>query len=340
MVKTVATLVCCVLALAIGINPSGAFFSWSDLSELDFKSSIRVGYQQTGFNMGLSTGKAAHMGTGSTELDLKFQGANTCVGAVELGADVQSNLYLFLRGEATASRGVDVLTEKNALVEWAIMGAPYQWQGSAMEWWAVDSGASYSFSQGISALAGFRVDHFSLKLRNPVDRDGKPINYVDTGPGEVGVATESETVLGDLQTKLWLPYLGLGIDSVNYRMSVIWSPIAWARVTLPLTDIYRYDERDYLLADLTNFRYRIFNPACLLEGTFEYDVAAFNTFGLQFWCRYSWLNTRGSGNVDAAGKWVEAGEGGSSRDETDNLSALATFRRHTLTLGLTALLAF
>ena len=355
-------LACLLLVLSLAPDFCRGFFPSLSCDPVEFKSSLQVGYQRLGFNFNVPTGPPSFSGgavlipIGVNCLDLKFEDANTWVGALELGADVGPNLYVFLRGEANAPRGVDVITGENDVGLYSIRN-PYQWRGSGLEWWVVELGCSYAFPGDISFLAGFRVDHLSLKLRDPVDRTGNPVNFAiqQAGPGfnESALSvSQSENAFGDLQTKLWIPYLGVSIDGVNYRMKVIWSPFAWAKVSVPLRLLTALELREgdffsYSQNDAFDLRYRVYNPACLLEGTFEYDVDVNNTFGLQLWCRYSWLNTCGKGSMNGRHSRDASVQGEDlfflplgDTSEGDSASAVGKFSRYTLTLGITGLLSF
>jgi hypothetical protein len=359
-------LACLLLGLMVAPDFSRGFFPALDWNSIEFKPSVQFGYQRLGFNFNLPTSRAGFSpiqivfvvdGDGEVDsIDLKFQDANTWVGALELGADVGPNLYLFLRGEANAPRGVDVITEENDVGFFSVV-FPYQWRGSGMEWWAVELGGDYAFPNGFSFLAGFRVDHMSLKLRDPVDRAGNPVNFAVQQLAPIfdnGITFSlSENAFGDLQTKLWIPYVGLSVDGVNYRMKLLWSPFVWAKVSIPLRLLQAYGIQSlgltYEADRALDFRYHVYSPACFLEANFQYDVELNNMFGLQLWCRYSWLNARGRGSMggrDDVLASLQTNDGlfvGSllgSGANSDSSSAWGTFGRYTLTLGITGLLSF
>ena len=351
-------LACLLLVLSLAPDFSRGFFSSLSCDPVELKSSLQVGYQRLGFNLNLPTRPPSFGAAQGIPLfgsiDLNFEDANTWVGALELGADVGPNLYVFLRGEANAPRGVDVITGESDVGMYSARN-PYQWRGSGLEWWVVELGGSYAFPGDISFLAGFRVDHLSLKLRDPVDRAGNPVNFAiqQAFPGinDNGLTiSQSENAFGDLQTKLWIPYLGVSIDGVNYRMKIIWSPFAWAKVSVPLRLLKSFGIQETFFSfsrdEAFDLRYRVLNPACLLEGTFEYDVDVNDALGLQLWCRYSWLNTRGSGDMDGRHERTESYQvqngflpfGDASEGDSD--SAVGKFSRYTLTLGITGQLTF
>ncbi len=76
----------------------------------------------------------------------------------------------------------------------------------------------------------------------------------------------------------------------------------WAKVSTPLRPLQAYGLQTVGLsfeADRAlDFRYHVYSPACFLEANFQYDVELNNISGLQLWCRYSWLNSRGTGSMD------------------------------------------
>lgn len=291
------------LGLAPGFVRAQGFAPGIDFGAIELRAGVQVGYQTMGLNFDLPT--PAVFGGNSGAGDLKLEDARMWLGAVELGAQVGFNLYFFVKGAANAGRNVEVITGLSGVSAFSQF-APLRWTGSRLEWWAVEGGAVYEFGNGVSVLAGLRRDHLSLKMEDPVDQFGRSVNfqYRFTRLGARGIG--GERAAGDLQTKLWLPYIGIRIDGENYRFSTIWSPFASAAVRVPQR-LVLYEAGVYTVPGLPafsegtfyDFGYRVSKPATLLEGTFDCDVNLSGMFGLNLWLRGSWLEVRGRGSLDA-----------------------------------------
>jgi len=334
------------LGLAPGFVCAQGFSSGIDLGAIEVRPSVRVGYQKMGFNFNLPTGAAIGGNLGA--IDLKLEDARMWVGAIELGAQVGANLHFFVKGEANAGRNVEVITGQSGVSSFSQF-APYRWTGSKLEWWAVEGGAVYELGNGVSVLAGLRRDHLSLRMEDPVDPFGRSVNFQYRLPGLGVRGMGGEQAAGDLQTKLWLPYIGIRIDGENYRLSTIWSPFASAAVRVPQRlALYQAGIMivpglpPFTVSTFYDFGYRVSEPATLLEGTFDYDVDFPGRFGLNLWLRGSWLEVKGRGSLDAEwaysrtfrGVVTNASSGG------DSPTATATLRRYMWSGGFTASMSF
>jgi hypothetical protein len=93
------------------------------------------------------------------------------------------------------------------------------------EWWYLDAAATYAFSPGFKALAGFRYDHFSTRFDNPTNAFGVVLTPDDTA---------------DLTVNSYLPFVGLqtivGGPASNVMVRWIGFPVAPANLTFSETN--------------------------------------------------------------------------------------------------------
>jgi len=212
----------------------GAFFRSArglgsfNLAAVKLRPSVRVGYQWIGLNFNLPTPEALGFAD-SAPIDIQLRDANVWVGSVGLEALLTSRLSLFVNGEANAKKNAGAVTSEDPLRDLTGL-APYRWDASGLEWWALEGGAAFEIFDGTTLFAGLRRDHLSFRMNNPRDALGNPINFVLSVPN---IVLLTETNAADFQAKLWIPYLGLRMTGPNYRGSLIWSPFVSAAVRIP-----------------------------------------------------------------------------------------------------------
>jgi hypothetical protein len=323
----------------------------------------KAGYMSMGLNFNLPTLPPGFLVPGAEpgSIDLQVQGTGYWMGSVGLMSQITSNLSLSLSAEGNLKKTATALTPDNDLA-YTTTFFPLTWEASKFQWWAIDARAGYKISSQWSILGGFKVDQVSFTLRNPVDALGNPVNFnLSVVPDASSSFSTEETVAGDFQGKLWVPYVGLQVDGGHYRGSIIWSPVAWAKVTIPnrfsqLSSVnFRIpvvEEDDLVFSASLNraldLRYLLKKPGTFLEGQFEYDWHCGGAMFFQLWAKASWLKIRGSGTMEAQGNlsFQQSLTNGTTISESflesfyDSDNALATYTRYSISGGIGAVLTF
>ena len=312
-----------------------------DMGGMKVKAAARVGYQWIGLNFNLPTSDAIGI-FDSAPIDIQLKDARVWVGSLGLEARVTPRFSIFANGEANAKIKAGVVTSETPLGTGFF--APYEWNASGIEWWAIEGAAAYSVSDGAAIFAGLRRDHLSFGMTNPRDQFGNPINEAISVPGIVLLTIANAA---DVQIKLWLPYVGLRVIGPNYRASVIWSPFANAAVKIPdrlVVNIFEFPPPSVTFLNGLEWRYSMFQTGALFEGQLEYDVNLGPNLFVNVWAKGSWLRVRGRGNLDEIlNQFVRIGlvpplEVFSSLQ--GNQSATGKLSRSLIAVGLTANMEF
>jgi hypothetical protein len=326
----------------------------------------KAGYMSMGLNFNLPTLPPGFLVLGAEpgSVDLQVRGTGYWMGAVGLMSQITPNFSLSLSAEGNLKKTATALTPDNDLA-YTTTFFPLTWEASKFQWWAIDARAAYKISSQCSILGGFKVDQVSFTLRNPVDALGNPVNFneslvLDSPPIFVSGAF-GESVAGDFQGKLWVPYVGLQVDGGHYRGSIIWSPVAWAKVTIPnrFSQLFSVNaqfndgevdqESSVSFNRALNLRYLLKKPGTFLEGQFEYDWHCGGAMFFQLWAKASWLKIRGGGTMEAQGNLSlqqSATFNGTTISDSfaesfyDSDNALATYTRYSISGGIGAVLNF
>jgi len=313
-----------------------------DVGGMRLMPNVRVGYQKIGLNFNLPVPSGiAFFGDNSAPIDLQLTDANVWVGAVSLEGRVSPRLSLFLNGEANAKRNSGAITNEEPLQH--ISGlVPSQWTASQLEWWSIGVGGTYAISNDIAIVGGLRREHLSFGLTDPRDAAGVPINTQLSVPGIVLLTLENAA---DFQLKLWVPYVGIQFSGQSYRARLNWSPFLGASVKLPdqlIQNIFVFVAPGVTVLQDFEWKYSMNRTGTLLEGDFEYDLRFSANAAVKLWAKGSWLQVRGSGNLDQiVDQFIAIGgvpipipqASGSSSDT-------ATLARYVTAAGLAAELAF
>jgi hypothetical protein len=255
------------------------------LGTVEIQPSVKVGYQDMAVNINLPsfTGLEGNSLFAPSSLDFSLKDAGVWIGSVRV--DLRRGAYsLFLSAEGNAGKAAHVFTPSEPY--WAGF-SQVEWRGSQLEWWSIGEGASVDIGMNAAAVGGFKAEHLSVRLEGPVDPT-MAIQYE---------ATLGDLYTGDLRTKLWVPYVGLRVDGLDSRATLIFSPYAWADVTIPFRYFF-YGPPFYPWFAFEDARYT-FNPGGIfLEGNFDYLVRASESVSCTLWFKGSWCQIRGRGAED------------------------------------------
>lgn len=311
------------------------------MSGVEIGSEFQAGFEKLALNFNLpAAASVAPLPNRPATLDVKFLDAELWVGSLALAIDCPSGLSAVIKGQANAKRNIRVFERE----EWAFAGdGGVTWTGSQLEWWALEGQIKYRPSADFAVLVGLRRDHLSVNLLDPIDSNGNPLNFDDSGTiPPFSTFTRHQRYYSDLLSKLWIPYVGLEIVGPNYRASLIGSPLVSAEMTIPaaflfdLTIVVFGNPIELLLAD--SLRYHVNKPAIFLEGNLQYDCTVFSSLNVGLWCKGSWLSLRGGGSwtCDFWGQVINNGVPFAPSEELQSQHHNATYTRYVLGGGLFA----
>ena len=275
-------------------TPNLGFSNLFPGQNMRFVPTFAVGFQTMGTAFNLPGVSSALSVPG---LDLSIQDANVWIGSAGVEIIVSPLLSVFMRVDGNLQRTVNVRTSEFPSPPSGPI--PYNWDGTRLEWWDIEGSAAYRIAGNLRVVGGFRLDHLSLALGDPRDINGNPVDFSGIIPP---LTVVDRTANGDIQTKLWIPFLGLQFRGPNYNASVIWSPFASGKVSIP-TRWLAYTA-DFLIGgsetyENVQWKFTSFNPGAFLEGSLEYDVNVDSTYMFRLWCKGSWSKIRGAGNLDS-----------------------------------------
>ncbi|MFC1837041.1 hypothetical protein ACFL2Q_20360 [Thermodesulfobacteriota bacterium] len=234
------------LTLLLVVSPVVALGQGLPIGRIDFAPFVNVGYQKMGVNFSLD-GFYSHVGgagPGQGNLDLRLDGLDLWTGTIGTAVHFGPDFFLFASAEANAEKKISVTMVREPMAGWFTVGPdpvlpgqfavdPITWTGSGVEWWCLDFGAGFNWNSLFTVLAGVKLDHFTLHLRDARDASGRPLNNSHQIGNIVG-SSNGLTVDSDFRSKLTLPYLGVSIRTGNVTGSVIASPLVSAQITLPI----------------------------------------------------------------------------------------------------------
>ncbi len=243
---------------------------------LRVSSIARIGYQRLGLNLNFPMPLQFGFDFFDVDvLDAQLRDTDVWVGSLRVDVDHPVGLGLFGEAEWAAQRNVTVWMDEYPSF---FAAEPLEWTGNGFEMWELGFGATYAFRPGFAAIAGLKWDHISLELEDPRDQVG--------GFGVVDIPT------GDIQVKMWIPYVGLRVEGPFYRGDLLYSPVLSAKAEVPLRDIFVFgplhEEADYSFNNIGTF----------VQADIEADVAAPAGVRLGAWLRGRYVNVRGDADED------------------------------------------
>jgi hypothetical protein len=256
-----------------------------DVGNVQLVPSLKFGYQRMAMNMNVPVAFNSSVGNVlyySSSLDFKLQDAGVWIGGARVDARRgKVSLFLTADGSATKSARVSTTSEPFWAGLWAV-----DWRGSRLQWWSAEGGGAVNFGNQMAILAGFKAQHLSLGLADPVDPTGTLRRFQ---------AVYGDRYSADLLTKLWVPYLGLAADGTNFKSTLVLSPYTWASVKIPFRYLFINAPGEY---GYENAEYTFKRGGIFLEGTFDYRVRASANASCTLWFKGDWCRIRGRGNED------------------------------------------
>ncbi len=237
-------------------------------------------------------------------------------------ARLLSSFFVSLRADGNATKNIQVFAAEN--YQYWGLPVPFTWRGSQLQWWDIDGMAGYDFCKDWSVVAGLRYDKLTVGLRDPVDATGRPLP-ISAGSGDISIT-------GEVTVKTWIPYIGLQLNTTNYRALLVYSPFASPEVVTPQRLLnFRLSDGFY---EHEGFVWKFTKTGSFLEGSFEYNMPIRESLQLGLWTRGTWMRFSGDGSWD----------GNYAHDHTapfaDSLSATGTLSTYGLSGGVAASLSF
>ena len=292
----------------------------------------QVGYKNIGFSFNLPLSSSVVFDPDrSLALDLSFRDAGVWVGSIGFDARLLSTFFVSLRADGNATKNIEVFTAEN--FRYYGNPNPYTWRGSQLQWWDIDGMAGYDFCKDWSVVAGLRYDKLTVGLRDPVDATGRPLPITIPLPPP-STASQTVSTTGDLTVKTWIPYIGLQLNTTNYKALLVYSPFASPEVITP-QKLLAVIRRTSLPVEQEGFVWKFTKTGSFLEGSFEYNMPIRESLQLGLWARGTWTRFSGDGSWD--GNHVADGEGNTY---SDSLSATGTLSTYGLSGGVAASLSF
>jgi hypothetical protein len=310
-----------------GLWSSVPGFNSISLGNIVVTPSAKVGYENLGLSINFPIPhQAVTVGRLDIDpLDFRIANANLWIGAVVIDARLSPYWSLFLNLEGNGSRNVKVETAESL----NLYGhRPREWDGSKLQWWQIDAALGYRLWSSFSFFLGTRWDKTALSLSDPRDNRGRPF---------AGFDPEVNFFNGDLQIKCFTLYGALVIEGSNFKGTLIYSPLVWADVLLPLRTAHNPSGIRLVNEEAS---YKLKKPGCLLEGIFEYDMNTSSYLALGLWLKGSLVQVRGSGEEDTNAIRITRRRVTNVDEELASGGETSTFSRYVIGGGLSATLSF
>ena len=275
-----------VLMLCFPLVSAGQGFSFlqpwgiANIGNVQVSVSAQLGFQQMGVNINLPVPNSGLVGaalfTGST-LDFRLLDSGVWTGGISVEAR-RNGLSVFASAEGNAPKNARASAPSDPFY----LSGQCEWRGSKLEWWALGAGGAFTVRRNLDVVGGFKVEHISLTLADPVD---------PWGTLRLFQATYGDRYSGDLRTKLWIPYFGIQIDGLNYRAKLLFSPVAWTDVEIPL----RYLLVGSSAIGFEDAKYSFKPNGLWVEADLKYGMRILDGVGCNLWFKGSWLHVRGVG---------------------------------------------
>jgi hypothetical protein len=311
-----------VMALTLMTGPAVAQgVSFIDFGGLRLTPTVRVGYQTMAANINIPiffdqfVTELANRGP----LDIGLRDSGVWVGGIDLNA--QAGRFAFLvSGEANVPKDIRLEAEQEPFYAGL---SRVQWQGSRFEWYSLDGRASFEIRPEIWLAAGFKTQHWSVKLAGPSD----PIGFIQFFQSFFG-----DNYTADLSANAWIPYLGVGFGGPNFKASLLVSPVPWVDAKVPFRYLFVQIPHSPLALGYEDDRYRLTGPGVFLELAVDYDVDVRPGLKCSLWLKGDWLRIKGNGTQDYENRFAVAGV--QTFQFFDSSSAFGNFSSYNFSGGL------
>jgi hypothetical protein len=270
-------------------------------------------------------------------LNLAMEDTNFFAGSIGFEGHFASGLGGFFHLGAQLPRDISIETDLSGSFAqeiddpvnptgWHV--SPIDWTGENLNSWFIDGGVNYYALPWLQIMAGFRAEHVDVSLRDPENADGAVPNVPPWWQASgIPLDITGEMVFGELTTKLWIPYMGVGARTVNYKWNLKVSPVLVTSTDVPFvlgTDWLiplPPPVGDLAFSDLGANNYTIdLTGGFSIAGDFEYGYSLSPGIIVGGWVEARYLHIQGTGEMSATNVEDFAYLGGSG-----NASASGSF---------------
>ncbi len=251
-------------------------------------------------------------------LNLTMEDVNLFSGSVGFEARMASGFGAYFHFGGSIPRDITIETELTGdyagtvqapgTSENPMFESPLQWDGEKLGHWYLDGGVSYSILSWLDMMAGFRAEHVDISLRNPRNSEGNIPFFPGDLPAGLSIEVDSDNTFGELITKLWIPYLGIGARTSNYKWNLIMSPVMATSTEVPFiintnwlltVDVPGFFLEE-TLTDLSSSAYTVdLTGGFSIVGNFEYGINLTPWIIAGAWVEGRWAHIQGIGEMSA-----------------------------------------
>lgn len=161
------------------------------------------------------------------------------------------------------------------------------WRNHPLLWIEVEGGVRYFPWESFGMIAGLRWDYFDLTIKNP-----DPLKTV-----QVGQYRSVALLPSDVQSRLWIPYAGVEAAGEKFRVFLIASPFAAAKVKATTRLRALVAQSDLFLAESVM---TLMRPALFVEVGLDYLITLSYDTKVKIWGKGGWLGAQGGGRLQSA----------------------------------------
>lgn len=281
-----------------------------DLERFSLSSRAVFAWKHLGLNYSLDYGYRNFGVVQESPLEIVINNRDVLTARVDSALRVSRGLRLFGIAEGNFRSNVPVSTPVEPAN--ADFGEPAVWQGSRLEWWTLDAGIAHDLGRDFRIIAGMRLDHLQMELRDPVNL---------SVPGDFA----GDDYRASFRSKMWIPYMGMEIYGSGYSVALIATSLASVSFQVP----FRYLRT---AADDEEAFYSFSAGGYFLEGTLHYVMLGNASVTGGLWAKASLMRFKGAGReglVNASGAPLPR-----------TISGFSTYTRYEYSLGLAASVIF
>lgn len=226
---------------------------------------VQVGFQWIGSNLNLPVQNEALpvLPVNIGDLDITLKDANFWAGTAGITVVASEKYSIFAAAGGLLNRSFITSGTVPASVDGTGASATLEFTNTEVESWFVQTGIGLG-----PVLLGVYWDHFAFALGDPRGPNGPIAN---------------QTLRGDILTKTFCPFIGLGLPADGAMLTVIYSPLAYSNTALSLINSQN---------NLSELRYTWNKPGVLLNAMLQYSTPVSSSTSFGVWCNYGCMRMR------------------------------------------------
>ena len=230
----------------------------------------QVGFQWMGSNLNLPVQNQAlpTLPLNIGDLDISLKDANFWTGIA--GINIVANKKYSVFGAAGGLLKRPFITYGTVPVSSGpnSTSATLELTNTSVESWFIQTGIGLG-----PVLLGLYWNHFGFVLGEPRGPNGPIAN---------------QSLRGDILTKTFSPFIGLGLPLHCGMATVTYSPLAYSNTALSLTSSQN---------NLAQLRYTWNKPGQLLNAMLQFNLPLSSSASIGLWGNYSWMNMSGDAEL-------------------------------------------